>query len=110
MIHLSPAAAREISRLQSQSTEARCRIGFEPGGCLQWYYTLSFDQSSAASDDIVYHSNGVQIVVGSQHVPHLEGLTIDYSEDLMGSSFRFHNPNASEHCGCGSSFSVGLAS
>jgi Fe-S cluster assembly iron-binding protein IscA len=29
---------------------------------------------------------------------------LDYSEDLMGGGFRFHNPNAIETCGCGNSF------
>ena len=34
----------------------------------------------------------------------LDGLTIDYSDDLIQAGFRFNNPNASNSCGCGSSF------
>ncbi|WP_143438253.1 iron-sulfur cluster assembly accessory protein, partial [Hydrocoleum sp. CS-953] len=37
---------------------------------------------------------------------YLNGLTLDYSEDLMGGGFRFNNPNAKVVCGCGNSFSV----
>jgi iron-sulfur cluster insertion protein len=37
---------------------------------------------------------------------YLTGATVDYVEDLMGSSFNIDNPNASTTCGCGSSFSV----
>ncbi|MFE4107053.1 HesB/IscA family protein [Almyronema epifaneia] len=111
MIHLSPAAAKEISRLRSQShlLDASCRVGFEPGGCSQWYYTLDFSQAAAiAEEDVVYVVHNIKLVVNTQHLGYLEGLVIDYSEDLMGGGFRFHNPNAAEHCGCGHSFSMGV--
>jgi iron-sulfur cluster assembly accessory protein len=35
---------------------------------------------------------------------YLQGATIDYKEELMGSSFSIDNPNAQTTCGCGSSF------
>ena len=38
---------------------------------------------------------------------YLAGATVDYVEDLMGSSFKIDNPNAETTCGCGSSFNVG---
>ncbi|NJL84732.1 MAG: iron-sulfur cluster assembly accessory protein [Leptolyngbyaceae cyanobacterium SM1_1_3] len=119
MIHLNPAAAAEINRLHTKShaseagpkteSETFCRIGFESGGCSEWYYTLTFDQASESGEDIVYCSHGVQCVVNAQHLGYLEGLVIDYSEDLMGGGFRFQNPNAAAHCGCGNSFSISLA-
>ena len=34
----------------------------------------------------------------------LDGLEIDYSDDLIRSGFRFKNPRAGGSCGCGSSF------
>ena len=34
----------------------------------------------------------------------LDGLHIDFSDDLIRSGFRFTNPNASGSCGCGASF------
>jgi len=37
---------------------------------------------------------------------YLQDSTIDYREDVMGSSFVFNNPAAKTTCGCGSSFSV----
>jgi iron-sulfur cluster insertion protein len=37
---------------------------------------------------------------------YLQGATIDYKEEIMGSQFVIKNPNASSSCGCGSSFSV----
>jgi len=37
---------------------------------------------------------------------YLQGATIDYKEETMGSQFVISNPNAKTSCGCGSSFSV----
>jgi iron-sulfur cluster insertion protein len=37
---------------------------------------------------------------------YLTGATIDFKENIMGSSFTIENPNAQTSCGCGSSFSV----
>jgi iron-sulfur cluster insertion protein len=37
---------------------------------------------------------------------YLAGATLDYKDDIMGSSFTITNPNAQTTCGCGSSFSV----
>jgi len=31
---------------------------------------------------------------------------IDFVDDLIGSSFKVHNPNATASCGCGTSFSI----
>jgi iron-sulfur cluster assembly protein len=37
---------------------------------------------------------------------YLRGTELDYSESLMDSGFKLHNPNVKRSCGCGSSFSV----
>jgi iron-sulfur cluster assembly accessory protein len=44
------------------------------------------------------------IAIECSHADYLKGLMIDYSEDLMGGSFRFENPNAVRTCSCGSAF------
>ncbi|MEZ0370651.1 MAG: HesB/IscA family protein, partial [Candidatus Sericytochromatia bacterium] len=36
----------------------------------------------------------------------LKGMTVDFSDDLNSRGFRFINPNATNTCGCGESFSV----
>ena len=33
------------------------------------------------------------------------GATLDYSDGLQGAGFHITNPNATQTCGCGSSFS-----
>ena len=107
MIHLSPAAASEIKRLRSkhQKPNALFRLGVQPGGCSEMVYTLEFEETPAPGDR-VFDCNGVSIAVAQQQLNYIDGLTLDYSEDMMGGGFRFHNPNAKQSCGCGNSFST----
>jgi iron-sulfur cluster assembly accessory protein len=106
MIGLSKAAIREISRLKSACSEsAYLRLSTQMGGCAHYLYTLSFDEVLQEGDQIFSHSP-IQVVINSDCLPYLNGLFLDYSEDLIGGAFRFHNPNATYHCGCGNSFAT----
>ncbi len=104
MIHVSEAAINELLRLRS-GTAANLRLGVKVGGCAGLVYTLVFTQS-IAPDDQVFQSDRLPIVVNSQDLDYLIGLTLDYSEDLMGGAFQFRNPQAAEICSCGTSFAV----
>jgi iron-sulfur cluster assembly protein len=103
MIQLSPAAITEVKRIQSKHP-APVRLGVEKGGCSELYYTLALTEVTAA--DRVVDCQGVQIAIAPEHQPYLNGLSLDYTQDLMGGGFRFNNPNAVSSCGCGNSFAV----
>jgi len=107
MINLSKAAVDEIRRLQLRrhNIEARLRLGVKAGGCSELYYTIDFDEAINPGDR-VYDCSGLSVIVDEQSFDSLNELTLDYSEDLMGGGFRFHNPKAVESCGCGNSFRV----
>lgn len=107
MINLSKAAVEEIRRLQlrRQTPEARLRLGVKTGGCAALYYTIDFDQMTNLGDR-VYECSGISVIIDEQSLNSIQELTLDYSEDLMGGGFRFHNPKAVESCGCGNSFRV----
>lgn len=107
MIHISAAAAAELKRrLNLRTTPHECiRIGVEGGGCAAFFYTLD-TESQPSADDIKIECGSFQVVTASRHSPYLSGLSIDYSEDLVGGSFRFVNPNAAQTCGCGTSFTL----
>lgn len=107
MIEISPTAVQEIGRLrQKQAPNSVVQISLRSGGCLEWLYTLEFTEQAATDGEIVECANGIRVQIAKQTQPYLEGLKLDYSEDLMGGSFRFHNPNAAQHCGCGNSFAI----
>ncbi|OLP16544.1 hypothetical protein BST81_20295 [Leptolyngbya sp. 'hensonii'] len=107
MIHLSKTAIKEVMRLKSRNVESDAffRVSVQVGGCLGLSYTMQFVES-AAPDDRLHNAEGIQIAIDAQSFSYLDGLTLDYSEDLMGGAFRFHNPNAAKHCDCGGSFSI----
>jgi iron-sulfur cluster assembly protein len=107
MIHLSPAATTEVLRLRSRTpnSNAMLRIGVIPGGCLEWSYLLSLT-TAATPQDQVYQADGLEIAIAIEATAYINGLTLDYSEDLMGGGFRFTNPNATQSCNCGNSFSL----
>ncbi len=107
MIEISPTAIQEISRLrQKQAPNSVVQISLRSGGCLEWLYTLEFTEHVATDGNVIECANGLRVQITKQAQPYLEGLKLDYSEDLMGGSFRFHNPNAAQHCGCGNSFAI----
>lgn len=106
-IYLTRAAVDEIRRMQHrrQQPDSLFRLGVQAGGCAQMYYTLALSET-AQTGDRCYESQGISILIDEQSVPHLEGLQLDYAEDLMGGGFRFDNPNASQTCSCGLSFAI----
>ncbi|MBD2465321.1 iron-sulfur cluster assembly accessory protein [Oscillatoria sp. FACHB-1407] len=104
MIHLSHAAIHELNRLKSRHPNANSvRLAVKPGGCADLHYSLEFGESTTALEH-AYQYEGIQLIVDPESLVHLKGITIDYSEDLMGGGFRFHNPNAAHSCDCGNSF------
>ena len=107
MINLTTAAVQEIIRLQSKQNQpnALFRLKVKSGGCCSLCYIMEFDSQQGSKDQVSDHGQ-IKVVVDSQQLGYLNGLTLDYSEDLMGGGFRFSNPNAKVACGCGHSFSV----
>ncbi|MFB2772830.1 HesB/IscA family protein [Pelatocladus sp. BLCC-F211] len=110
MIHLSPAAVSEIRRLKSKQQQQQpnllFRLAVKVGGCSGWYYDMYFDETVKTGDRTL-ECEGIQVVIDSESFNYVDGLTIDYSEDLMGGAFRFQNPQANATCGCGNSFAIG---
>jgi iron-sulfur cluster assembly protein len=115
MINLSPAAINEISRLKSkQPSNVLFRLRVKSGGCADWFYDLAFDTTVKSDSDRLEQStdqivelHDIRVVIDPETLKYINGLSIDYSEDLMGGAFRFNNPQATSTCSCGNSFSIG---
>ena len=82
------------------------RLRVAEGGCSGMSYQAVLDSEASSLDTTLYEDEELRIVSDERSVPFLEGITIDYSNDLIRSGFRFSNPNATSSCGCGSSFAV----
>ncbi|MBD2328980.1 iron-sulfur cluster assembly accessory protein [Alkalinema sp. FACHB-956] len=107
MVYLSAAALAEVKRTRQRQhpTAYYLRIMTQEGGCSGWSYRLTWCDSRA-SDDVEQQCEDITVIVSAAQWPHLEGLKVDYAEDLMGGNFQFDNPIATAVCGCGFSFSI----
>ncbi|PWN05806.1 HesB/IscA family protein [Rhodohalobacter mucosus] len=100
-------AAKQISKIKENENLDEglyLRVAVEGGGCSGLSYKLGFDIRT--DDDRVIESQGLEIIVDPKHLIYLNGIQIDYPDGLDARGFTFDNPNASESCGCGSSFAV----
>lgn len=80
------------------------RIGVIPGGCSGMTYDAVIDDIMETGDQVVFESGDVRIVSDQFSSPYVDGLSIDFSDDLVQSGFRLTNTRAVKSCGCGSSF------
>ncbi|MFO1532304.1 MAG: HesB/IscA family protein [Thermoplasmatota archaeon] len=80
------------------------RMSVHPGGCSGASYGMEFAETPEAGEFTLV-ANGVRIFVHPSHAPLLNGIQIDFVDELMGGGFKIGNPNATSSCGCGKSFS-----
>ena len=98
---------KAISELRAGGvgSDTYLRLAVKPGGCAGMTYDMLLDSSLRTGDKVIFASGDVQIIADKESEQYLDGLQIDYSDDLIESGFRLSNPNAKKSCGCGSSFS-----
>ncbi|MGE4488190.1 MAG: HesB/IscA family protein [Kiritimatiellales bacterium] len=102
-ITVTESAARQL--IDSGLDEEKfLRLGVKPGGCAGMSYDAYIDDTVTENDEIVYDSHPLRVVAHVRFLPLLEGLTIDFSDDLVRPGFILKNPNVQQSCGCGSSF------
>jgi iron-sulfur cluster assembly protein len=99
------AEVKKIKEQNSLSDDHGLRVGVKGGGCSGMSYTLGFD-GKPRDDDRILEAEGVRIFIDAKSMFYLMGMTLDFSDGLMGRGFTFNNPNATKTCGCGSSFGV----
>ena len=95
------------SQLRSSGVgrDAYLRLAVKPGGCAGMSYDMLVDDTLKVGDKIIYTNGDLQVITDPKSAPYLDGITIDFSDDLIEAGFRLSNPNAQNACGCGSSFS-----
>lgn len=106
-VSFTEGAVKEINRLMEQpdfEAGRKLRVGVKGGGCSGMTYVLGFDEKQ--EDDAEYDISGVAVIMKQAHSMYLHGIEIDFQTGLNARGFIFNNPNASDTCGCGTSFSV----
>ena len=100
-INFSKKAVEKINQLISKKPSGTFfRIAVKGGGCSGFKYDFSFDNKIEEND--LKHEN---VVIDKSSLEMLKGSNVDFSQELIGDSFKILNPKTKSSCGCGISFS-----
>ena len=69
-------------------------------------YDAELDTRMADHESIIHSDRDITVVSNEESIRFLDGLVIDYSDDLINVGFRFSNAANDASCGCGASFSL----
>ena len=82
------------------------RVGVTEGGCAGLTYNASIANEMKKDESVVQTEGTIRIVTDAGSAKFLDGLVIDYSDDLINGGLQFTNANTKTTCGCGQSFSL----
>ena len=100
-INFSTKAVERINQLLAKKPSGTFfRIPKKGGGCSGFNYNFTFDRKIEKDD--LKHEN---IVVDKSSLEMLKGSQVDFSQELIGDSFKISNPKTKSSCGCGVSIS-----
>ncbi|RMZ88187.1 hypothetical protein DV736_g4578, partial [Chaetothyriales sp. CBS 134916] len=104
-LKITPAAVEHLRELLDQPDPQMIRVGVKNRGCSGLSYHLEYVKQPGAFDEVV-EQDGVKVLIDSKALFSIIGSEMDWQEDQLSARFVFRNPNITEQCGCGESFSV----
>ncbi|OQU80290.1 hypothetical protein SORBI_3007G105900 [Sorghum bicolor] len=108
-VRMTEGCVRRLKELHAKEPSAEgkmLRLSVEAGGCSGFQYSFALDDKKN-SDDRVFETDGVKLVVDDISYDFVKGATVDYEEELIRSAFVVStNPSAVGGCSCKSSFMV----
>ena len=112
-ITVTEKAASEVKRIiqEQQGQEGvpekiYLRMRVVGGGCSGFQHKLDLDPVVNPKLDEQFDVQGVPVVIDKRSMMYLDGVVVDFHDDLNRRGFSISNPNAKTTCGCGSSFSM----
>ena len=114
---ITELAAREVNNIMAQQDldkeVTHLRVGVKGGGCSGFSYILDLTETKKEGDeqwDYDFEIEGapfkLAVICDPKSYLYLNGTTVDFKDEVMGRGFVFENPNATNTCGCGSSFNA----
>ncbi|XP_078516014.1 iron-sulfur cluster assembly 2 homolog, mitochondrial [Lissotriton helveticus] len=105
-IQLSDSCVKRLREIGDGTEFLRLQV--EGGGCSGFQYKFSLD-AVINPDDRVFGPDDARLVVDSDSLDFVKGCMVDFSQELIRSSFQVvNNPQAEQGCSCGTSFSIKL--
>jgi len=108
LIKLTEPAGRKVRQLMERDGVAHgaLRVKVTGGGCAGLEYKMDFEKNPPTSKDILIETAGTRVLVDVKSALYVSGSEIDFQDKMIGGGFKIHNPNATQTCSCGESFSV----
>ena len=105
IIHITESAYN-MAKSQLEGDD-NLRLAVAGGGCSGMSYELFSEEADKVQEiDTVIDYPDFKVVIDQKSLIYLKGIELDYEGGLEGNGFQFGNPNATNTCGCGESFSV----
>ncbi len=79
-------------------------ISAKAGGCSGYLYDMVIVERPDDTEFQTLDVDGVTLMIHNRDSALLNGLRLDFKDNLMGGGFHMENPNANRACGCGQSF------
>ena len=104
-IEITDNAQEHIATVLKKDSAKYFRITVLGGGCAGFQYKFDFENFKN-EDDIMIHYEKIDVIIDETSMELIQNSKIDYVHELIGSSFKITNPQATSSCGCGTSFSI----
>ena len=104
-IEIADNAQEHIATVLKKDSAKYFRITVLGGGCAGFQYKFDFENLKN-EDDILIHNEKIDVIIDETSMELIQNSKIDYVHELIGSSFKITNPQATSSCGCGTSFSI----
>ena len=104
-IEITVNAQDHIANVLTSDKVKFFRITVLGGGCAGFQYKFDFENVQN-EDDIIIKTEKIKVLIDSTSLDLIKGSKIDYVHELIGSTFKITNPQASSSCGCGTSISI----
>ena len=112
LLVITERAASEVRRIVAEQQAAGVaeklylRMRVIGGGCSGFQHKLDLDPQVNPKLDEVFDVHGISVVVDKRSLLYLDGVQVEFHDELNKRGFSISNPNAKSTCGCGSSFSM----
>jgi iron-sulfur cluster assembly protein len=106
LIDITDKAIGQIRTIlgSESNNSAGIRLGVVGGGCSGLSYKIEMGEEKDKDNVILFED--IKVFIDLKSSIYLKGIVLDFKDGLNGKGFVFNNPNASNTCGCGESFSV----
>lgn len=104
MIKFTEKAKSQLKKYSDKNLLLQLTV--QPGGCSGMTYDAEVIFAPPENLQIIHKEEDITVYSDQFSLPFLEGLEIDFSDDLISAGFRFNNHQNENSCGCGASFST----